>query len=267
MGSDDRNMPGAESEEDPWAESDKAIETKDLRAFKRLAAADPALPHTRNDLGDTPLHYAAWHGATNIVRFLLRAGADVNARGNDGYAPLHYAARYGKAAAARAVLAAGAVVDAVNDFGFTPLFIAVRARADTRRLVRVLLDAGATVDLNTAVCLGDVDRVRAILAADPNAARTARFPGMLATDAVIAGSAEMLDLILAAGADPNGVAEGSPHPLFAALGDAGLVNKLLAAGADPNAAQDRAGRSVLTRARRSAGPGVIDLLVRAGARE
>lgn len=244
---------------------DKAIEAKDLRAFKRLFAADPTLLTSRNELDDTALHYAAWHGATNIVRFLLGAGADVNARGNNGKTPLHYAALYEKVPVARALLAAGAAVDAVNDFGFTPLFTAIRARADTRRVVRVLRDAGATIDLNSGVCLADVDRIRAILAADPRAVQTARFPKMLATDAVISGSGEILDLVLAAGADPNGVDEGSPHPLFSALGDASLVGKLLAAGADPNAARNRAGKSVLTRARKSAAPGVVDLLVRAGA--
>ncbi len=37
-------------------------------------------PHTRNDFGDQPLHSAAYYGNAEVVRLLLDAGADVDAR-------------------------------------------------------------------------------------------------------------------------------------------------------------------------------------------
>jgi ankyrin repeat protein len=44
---------------------------------------------------DTPLHWAAYYGRTDIVQALITAGADKDARDNSGHTPLHEAAKYG----------------------------------------------------------------------------------------------------------------------------------------------------------------------------
>jgi ankyrin repeat protein len=45
-----------------------------------------------DDLGNTPLHYAASNAANaEIIRLLISAGADVNGENQEGYTPLRYA--------------------------------------------------------------------------------------------------------------------------------------------------------------------------------
>ena len=56
-----------------------------------------------------------------MVRFLLEAGAAVDARDNDGKTPLMVAALAGHKEIAEILVAAGADIDAKNSFGWTPL--------------------------------------------------------------------------------------------------------------------------------------------------
>ena len=58
--------------------------------------------------GDTPLHIACRIGVEEMVRSLLLAGADKDARNDQGYTPLYLTAQHGHVAAAQALLDAGA---------------------------------------------------------------------------------------------------------------------------------------------------------------
>ncbi len=60
--------------------------------------------------GDTPLHIACRIGIAEMVRSLLLAGADKDARNDQGYTPLFITAQHGHVAAAQALLDAGADV-------------------------------------------------------------------------------------------------------------------------------------------------------------
>ena len=70
---------------------------------------------------DTPLHRAATSGDLAALRSLVRAGADLNARGAAGQSPLLYAVAAGQTQAAYVLLAAGADVDALSSAGRTAL--------------------------------------------------------------------------------------------------------------------------------------------------
>lgn len=185
--------------------------------------------------------------------------------------PLHYAARYDEIDLARALHAAGATVDAVDDSGRTSLRVAARGGRAARRVTQFLLDAGAVVDLNAAVCLGDAGQVKAIITADPGAVRSAATPGRLITDAITMGASDVLDLLLDAGADPNGGTDGSAtQPLFDALSsprpDIHALTKLLEHGADPNL-NNRAGETALAYySKGTVSPQVVELLRRFNAR-
>jgi ankyrin repeat protein len=100
--------------------------------------------------------------------------------------------------------------------------------------------------LNSALFLGDANRVRALLEEDPHLHRVV-FPGLLLDTALQRCSKELVELLLAHGVDPN---KGVP-PLFTATvmalndpaGDIATIRLLLEHGADINQRSD--GMSIL----------------------
>jgi ankyrin repeat protein len=114
----------------------------------------------RNRRGAEPLHYAAdanrWQPAAqrSVIEYLIEAGADPNAFDKSGVSPLHRAVRTRASAAVQALLSGGARVDLRNARGSTPLHLAVqntgrggsgsvRARREQKKIIAILLDAGA----------------------------------------------------------------------------------------------------------------------------
>jgi ankyrin repeat protein len=160
--------------DDPLAtEVVTVIRAGDVEALRRLLAEHPWLARAyvvdrHGKDGRSLLHIATdWPGhfrnAGEMVRLLVAAGADVDARGrgNIGETPLHWAASSNDLTALDALLDAGADIDspgAVIADG-TPLDDAV-AFAQWRA-ARRLVERGATVGLREAAALGLADRVAA----------------------------------------------------------------------------------------------------------
>ena len=92
--------------------------------------AKPSLPS--RDQGFTPLHSAvatdAGEATAEIVRLLLEAGADPNAKSHEGGTPLHSAAFTGDLEIAELLLAYGADPNATDPKGHTPLDLARERR-------------------------------------------------------------------------------------------------------------------------------------------
>ena len=103
--------------------------------------ADPSLQSTMNPF--FPLHMAAHNGSTACLCLLLRAGADVNARGIIGATPLHIASQHGRSDAAKLLIAAGANLLARDQHDFTPLRVAIYS--GQREVALTLLRAGAAI--------------------------------------------------------------------------------------------------------------------------
>ena len=103
--------------------------------------ADAKICSTTN--GAIALHDAAFNGSTACLRLLLRAGADVNARGNNGGTPLHAASNKGRVDAAKLLIAAGASLEARSQDGTTPLRLAIFK--GQREVALTLLRAGAPI--------------------------------------------------------------------------------------------------------------------------
>ncbi|MBO0870733.1 MAG: ankyrin repeat domain-containing protein [Micromonosporaceae bacterium] len=80
-----------------------------------------------NPMRIQPLHAAAAGQHPEVVRILLRAGADPNGRQQGGWTPLHAAAQHGDTALVELLLAAGTDPDATNDEGTTPAAAARQA--------------------------------------------------------------------------------------------------------------------------------------------
>jgi ankyrin repeat protein len=143
-----------------------AIVTNEVVAAKRLLTDDRSLANKLIKYpklyqrgifhwiyaGDTALHLAAAGYRVEIVKLLVKAGADPNAAANRRRAsPLHYAAdgfttgpawnEKQQLATIRELLRAGAEIDLPDANGATPLHRAVRTRCAAA--VKLLLAAGA----------------------------------------------------------------------------------------------------------------------------
>ena len=93
--------------------------------------------------GWAPLHYAAFEGRAELIRFLLEKGADKDARAPNGYSALILAARGGHVEAARALLYEDADVTVRGPKGETALGI---ARAKKMEELEVLLKRAGAVE-------------------------------------------------------------------------------------------------------------------------
>ncbi|VDK66476.1 unnamed protein product [Onchocerca ochengi] len=79
-------------------------------------------PHSRT--GATALHVAAAKGYNDVLRLLLKAGADVNCRDRDGWTPLHAAAHWAEHEAAAILIQNGASFSELTNNGETVLNVA-----------------------------------------------------------------------------------------------------------------------------------------------
>lgn len=104
------------------------------------AGADVNSP-SKNALGVTPLQSAVAGGHLEITRLLLEKGASPNVRERGGYTPLHAAAQNGDVEIVRSLIFGGANVEAVSEKNEKPLDMAQKNGHDE---VINLLRAGIT---------------------------------------------------------------------------------------------------------------------------
>jgi hypothetical protein len=118
----------------------------DLETVKGCVGGDPALVNAFAADGFYPLGLAAFFGHRTIVEFLLTNGADVNlsARNAQKVTALHAGATRGDAEIVRMLLEAGADANARQERGFVPLHSA--AANGNAPVVQLLLKHGAHVD-------------------------------------------------------------------------------------------------------------------------
>ncbi len=181
----------------------------DLEALKTILQTNPGLAGARGDGGRSPLHEAILAGQGEAARFLVEAGADVNARDSEGITTLGYAALVGNAGVAEMLIARGARVDAPDtSVGGTPLHLA--AMAGQADFVRLLLDKGAAVNAR---------------------AKDGRTPLALAVER---GKQNCAEILLSRGADADARDEMNCTPLHRAVltADPEIVRLLLAHKAD-----------------------------------
>jgi ankyrin repeat protein len=153
----------------PGRTGDGKMRSLGLRPFNQHtwhevpADSNPADPRYTS----TPLIYSR---NDEIVRLLVEAGADVNARGTSGevelpdwfYTPLWRAAHDGRMASVRLLVERGADVNYISPDGSNQA-LKTAAENDRQDVCAYLLEHGATPDLITAAMLGLSDRVESIL--------------------------------------------------------------------------------------------------------
>jgi ankyrin repeat protein len=198
-----------------------AIQSGDVAALQRLLADNPGLAASRLGgiaKGRTPLHVVAdWPGyfpkGPQVVRILIEAGADPNARDPDqpsSETPLQWAASSDDVDVARALIDGGADMEVPNGSIGTPLDNAIGYAC--WHVARLLVQRGVRVDkLWHAAALGMLDRLEELLRAQPGAEPEALSQAFW--HACAAGQRRAAELLRNKGADLNWIpsyAKGTP---------------------------------------------------------
>eukprot|EP01063_Lacrimia_lanifica_P041802 TRINITY_DN9824_c0_g1_i1.p1 TRINITY_DN9824_c0_g1~~TRINITY_DN9824_c0_g1_i1.p1 ORF type:complete len:515 (+),score=174.90 TRINITY_DN9824_c0_g1_i1:63-1547(+) len=199
----------------------------------------------------TPCGVAAREGHADALTALIAAGADVNKGAEVGgaTAPCHFAAEGGHAAALRVLVAAGADVNKAKVDGTTPCIIA--ALGGHVEVLRVLIEGGADVNIGDPyegmtpcyfTCLVmEHETLRVLIEGGADVNKGDHLP-------IVAAAAHCdpvaVRMLIAAGADVNGVGKDGDTPCYAAArgGCAGSLRALIEAGADVNAVKKKDGK-------------------------
>jgi ankyrin repeat protein len=106
----------------------------------------------RDELGDTPLHYATRAGETDVVRYLLNRtkGIVTNLKNNHGQTSLHYAVIYKTPTVAILLVQYKGNPDGRDTLGQSPIKLANRSSAVVKEVFREL--AGLPQPLTAEVC-------------------------------------------------------------------------------------------------------------------
>jgi cytohesin len=126
-----------------------AAANNDLELVRALIKAG-ANVKLKNELGTSALTEAAIIGSTPIIEALLKAGADPNTRNPEGETPLMVVARTGKVEAARRLLDAGADVNAKEEWGGQSAVMWAAAQRHPE-MIKLLAARGADVNARGVV--------------------------------------------------------------------------------------------------------------------
>lgn len=222
----------------------QAASTGNWDMLKQAVANGEYLDQRSYPFGLTALHYAAYVGREDVVKLLLREGADPNTLNKTGVSPIFYSAWRGNFEITRALLDNPKTrTDIIDGEGRGLMEWALLPGINANKpTIDLLLQHGMKLgdDLLTLAKLNDTQGIKNKLASgvNPNEA----IHGYLSlVGASSAGNLEACKVLLAGGADPN-----KPNPnedgssaLMAAVsgGKAGypeVVKLLLGAKADPN---------------------------------
>jgi ankyrin repeat protein len=115
-----------------------AAAQQSYEAVRALLESPETSVDASNARGETALMFAALHGEIDVMKLLMRKGAQVN---RTEWTPLHYAASGGKPEVVRFLLESHAYIDAQSPNHTTPLMMACRHKHVS--VARLLIEEGA----------------------------------------------------------------------------------------------------------------------------
>ncbi|KAI0242610.1 palmitoyltransferase akr1, partial [Massospora cicadina] len=188
----------------------QAAQTGNVVAIEHLLVTDPNKINERDSGDCSPLHWAAINNRIEAARFLLKSGADVDARGGDLKAtPLHWACRQGLLDMMVVLLEYGADPTLKDMQGFNIVHLSIHS-SNFMSLVYALSLPGLPVDVADA---------------------QGHTPLMWAA---YQGFSQAVELLLRFGADIHACDSTGYTPLHWGVvkGDEGIIQKLIVARAD-----------------------------------
>ncbi|MBR5888343.1 MAG: ankyrin repeat domain-containing protein, partial [Akkermansia sp.] len=211
-----------------------AVIANNTNKLQNLLAAGADI-NRADDGGKTPLFWAAHMGHTECVKLLIAAGADVNKADKDSHTPLTTAACESHPECVKLLIDARADVNKADKEGRTPLYWA--ALLGHTECVKLLIDAGA--DVNKADNDGHTPLYWAALMDHTECAELLRVAGNTHVPTIEeptptpkitqqAAQAELQRRGISAGGYDSKLYDAAKE------GDAELVKLLIAAGADVN---------------------------------
>jgi ankyrin repeat protein len=178
----------------------EAVRAGDSARVQALIDADPSLA----------IFAAAMRDQTDVVEALLAANRSlVSAVSSDGWTPLHLAAFFGASSTARALLNKGADVNARSTNAMHNLALHAAAAGGHAEIVKLLLDRGAPAGarqhggwtaLHAAAQTGSLDMAEALITAGADVSARAENNQQPLDLAVTKGQQKMVDLLEARGA-------------------------------------------------------------------
>ena len=220
---------------------EQAVENANLEIVRVLLRAGADVNAT-NETGGTPLMFLRDNATVDLVRELLSAGVKVNARDESGGTALMNAASQNKYEVVKELIEAGAKFDLHDTEGRTALMFA--ATNEDSRIAKLLIDAGA--DINETDHDGEAALSMAAEQGDP----------------------ETVKILISFNANVNARDNNGWSALMYVAGtnDLESARALLNAGADLSV-RDKDGKTTLALAREAKQPEMIKLLESRGAPE
>jgi ankyrin repeat protein len=203
--------------------------------------ADPPKWIARKDQDSrTPLHIAARFEHIEVVKWLLKNGADVNTIAYNGFTPLHLTSHQ---KVIELILAKNPDLSIrCRIQGQTPLQDAVANLSDARNakekqkwrsIAQLYLDAGAEYDILVAIHLNDLERVKTILKQSPELADDFQEQSPLRTAASLGRLEISRYLIKQNRVDVDDFEQGTGYPIIKeALAHPKIVRLLIENGAN-----------------------------------
>lgn len=101
----------------------RAAEKGRLVELVRLIYEDKSLVHFTDSDHYTALHRASYGGHRDCAKYLIKRGANIEARTSEDWTPLHCAVRWNNITVAELLIQLGANINAKSNGGNTPLHI------------------------------------------------------------------------------------------------------------------------------------------------